>query len=439
MDRIANIALKISNLFTKNAEILAQDTKFKQRKSKLLPGSFLTSYIFGHLIHPKPSLEDICSLLLHNFKIKISKQGLEQRFNNNCVDYFRSTFNYMLNSLIENNFTKADILKQFTNVVLLDSSIISLPACMSAIFPGFGGTSSAAALRMQTLFDWTNDEIKHVEFAAATKNDQGYKGHLEHIDKGALLIQDLGYFDINSFKNIIDNGSYFLSRFRGKINTYRIEPSNNDKYEPFDVVSYLEQHNNGDIVSFSARIGATLHLPVRFIARPVPFEVYKERLRKAKREKKQNNLSEKTKYLLRWTIFITNISENMIDNKAIFILYKIRWQIELLFKLMKSQAGIDRVAARKEPRILCDIYARLLLVVLVIYLARPSNYCAQEVSLTKAFNRLRNYGAELIKSVGSYYLMKKLIKKIDTVFSTLAIKEHKRKRKTTMQLLGAVL
>ncbi len=131
----------------------------------------------------------------------------------------------------------------------------------------------------------------------------------------------------------------------------------------------------------------------------------------------------------------------MISDKNIFIVYKLRWQIELLFKLSKSQAGIDKVAGRKQPRIICEMYAKLILVTLVLYLTKADILDEKpEISLTKAFKKLKTYGSDFIKALKSEYLLKKLLHNVIEIFSKTALKEHKRKkRRTSFQLLEALI
>ena len=82
MEIISKMAKKIINVFTKKAEIMAIETKFKQRESKLTPEALISCLITAYAISPNASLEDICALLKENYNIKITKQGLSQRLNN---------------------------------------------------------------------------------------------------------------------------------------------------------------------------------------------------------------------------------------------------------------------------------------------------------------------------------------------------------------------
>jgi IS4 transposase len=41
-------------------------------------------------------------------------------------------------------------------------------------------------------------------------------------------------------------------------------------------------------------------------------------------------------------------------------LYRVRWQIELLFKLWKSQGRLDKSLGHRGERVLCEVLAKLL-------------------------------------------------------------------------------
>src|SRR5262249_57223750 len=65
--------------------------------------------------------------------------------------------------------------------------------------------------------------------------------------------------------------------------------------------------------------------------------------------------------LLGWSLFVTNCSEQELTWKGVVVLYRARWQIELLFKLWKSH---NRLAAHREGagalEVLAVFYAKLL-------------------------------------------------------------------------------
>jgi hypothetical protein len=67
------------------------------------------------------------------------------------------------------------------------------------------------------------------------------------------------------------------------------------------------------------------------------------------------------------------------------VLGHLRWQIELLFKLWKSYCRLARVAGRRRERVLCDLYAKLIGIVITQFLMAPWRLTAAgELSAVKA-------------------------------------------------------
>ena len=92
-------------------------------------------------------------------------------------------------------------------------------------------------------------------------------------------------------------------------------------------------------------IGEKEKFPVRLIIELVPEEVFNTRMQKVNKynKKKGHQTRKEYKNRARFNLFITNITDEMIDGEAIAKIYKIRWQIELIFKTWKSIFGLDNI------------------------------------------------------------------------------------------------
>jgi hypothetical protein len=76
-------------------------------------------------------------------------------------------------------------------------------------------------------------------------------------------------------------------------------------------------------------------------------------------------MSESKKLLLSFAIFVTNAPEDMISPEIIGTVYRLRWEIELIFKRWKSQLEIDYLKGIHRERIDCLIWARLCTVIII--------------------------------------------------------------------------
>jgi len=92
-------------------------------------------------------------------------------------------------------------------------------------------------------------------------------------------------------------------------------------------------------------------------------------------------------------LIITNIESGKMSTDELFSIYRLRWQIELMFKLWKSVLGIHKVQKMKLERFLCMLYAKLIYITFsieTISLVRSWQYKKKQkiLSVAKCFNTL---------------------------------------------------
>jgi hypothetical protein len=157
-------------------------------------------------------------------------------------------------------------------------------------------------------------------------------------------------------------------------------------------------------------IGKEEKFPTRLIFVLLPDEVRAERIRKHNKENKKKGRQTTEQYLARagMNLFITNVKKDVFQIETIMLVYRLRWQIELVFKIWKSTFGIDVIHKMKVERFKCMLYCKLLFIFLsweVVTFFRQSFYdsAGKWLSLDKCFKTLKRYALELrqylIKSV----------------------------------------
>lgn len=126
--------------------------------------------------------------------------------------------------------------------------------------------------------------------------------------------------------------------------------------------------------------------------------------------------SQRNQKLLGWTIMITNIPSSKLSSEYIGSIYRLRWQIELLFKLYKSHISIETIKGKSNSaRILCELYAKFCVILIFHGIAsciklEPD----REISLIKAFIELKKRSKELFVVLNNrlgdlYFFLQKLV------------------------------
>jgi len=97
-------------------------------------------------------------------------------------------------------------------------------------------------------------------------------------------------------------------------------------------------------------------------------------------------VSPTTLALLDYSIYLTNVPETMLSAEQVALLYRVRWQIELVFKLCKSYCGLRSLERLGLYRFLTELYARLIGLLLLCFLTAPLRLLSltQELSLVQA-------------------------------------------------------
>jgi IS4 transposase len=211
-----------------------------------------------------------------------------------------------------------------------------------------------------------------------------------------------------------------------------------DDKNKFDLIPYLDEQKDNIIEFKEIYIGKDERLKCRMICYRLPKDVADTRIRKKRAEYKKKGLNPPSKELLanlRYAIFITNIPKEKVSAEMIGTLYKIRWQIELIFKEFKSLMNIDVMQGQKETSINTFIYGQLINILVITDVKRLAILYAKKVNRELSFVKLiqhLKYNQNLEKAILNGNILE-LLEEIER--DIVKFCKTKRKRKTSRQLL----
>jgi predicted component of type VI protein secretion system len=116
----------------------------------------------------------------------------------------------------------------------------------------------------------------------------------------------------------------------------------------------------------------------------------------------------------------------------------VRWQIELLFKLWKSHGQIDASRSTKPWRILCDVYAKLLAMLVQHWVALIDLWGYPDRSLVKAAKTVQKYALQLVTGLWSHTRTRETLAIIARCLTAGCRMNRRKKEPHTYQLLLAV-
>ena len=241
-----------------------------------------------------------------------------------------------------------------------DSTIIKLPLRLFKVFSGVSNAYSAVCnARVQGVYDLLSGCFISFSIDPYSKNDLSAAPQLK-IQKGDLVLRDRGYCTNSEIKRHIDIGADCI--FRHKYNSIYIDRHTG---KAIDLKSVLVNQGKLDMEVYLNDENRT---KVRLIAAPVKIEVANKRRMKAKKEMRGHNPPPGLLFLMSWTIFITTIPRPQADFKKVFEIYRLRWRIEIMFKIWKSNMNFAKIHNVSENQLKVMLTARLIMIVICINL-----------------------------------------------------------------------
>lgn len=289
----------------------------------------------------------------------ITKQAIHKRLSRPAALFLRGCLATAIGSRLLGQ--RQGCPSTFGRVLVQDSTCISLPARLAALFPGPANQSAKkqACLRIQCLYDLLTECFVSFSLSAFTRNDQASAGDLVPLLKPRdMVLRDLGYFTIDSLKAIAAKGAFFLTRLR-----YGVSLFDPGSAELLDLAKRLRP---GATLDREVLLGQQEKFPVRLLAFPLPPQLAQERRRKARADRdKRLRHSKAYFYLLGWNLFLTNASQEQLPLATAAKLYRLRWRVEILFKAWKSHLGLHHLSKIGRHQVEVLVYGLLLFVVLM--------------------------------------------------------------------------
>jgi hypothetical protein len=372
------------------AEQLGWQTRFQQRKSKLNGSEFVQCIVFAGLANKDVSYTQLCESAL-DAGVVISPQGLEQRFSPASAELCRRVLDAAVKVVLTGYSSAIPVLMRFHGVYLRDSSVINLPIELFSVWPGVGGSAGkTAAVKLQVRLEYTSGQLAGPVLQAGREHDSHSPYQDEDLPAGAIRLGDLGFFSLHQFAADQRQGVYTLSRY--KIGTGLYDPNG----QPILLLDWLRGQSE---TQFEARVilGQIERIPCRLLVERVPQEVAEQRRRRLREyaRKKQVVVSALTLALTEWTLIVTDIPSELLSIPEALVLLAVRWQIELLFKRWKSLFQIDQWRSQDPWRILTELYAKLIGVVILNWVLLLDGGPLSRRSLWKAALAVRHFAPAL--------------------------------------------
>jgi Transposase DDE domain len=393
MGFIAKVGSTIQSLFGPLAEEAGKETKVIVRQRIFTHCSLVKTFVLGFLKKPDATDEELAQVAVQ-CGADVTPQAIAQRHTPEMVKFLEKLFRKAIKVVVGSPKALAPILERFTRVTILDSTTITLPDSMEKEFRGCGGSYNGgkAALKLQVELDLRSGALTHVEIEPGRSPDSATSRQDAEYPPGSLRIADLGYFNVGVFAAMLLKGVHFLSRLQFGTGVMRPDGTS------VDILSWLSKQP-GKVVDQMVLLGRDQRLSCRLIAWRVPEEQANRRRHKlrqlALRKRGQEPSAERMAWC-DWSILVTSLPVEMLTISEAIILYRSRWQIELLFKRWKSQDLVDVLSGSTDVRQMVRVWARLLAALVQHWLVVATSWDDPTRSWSKVSEAIRGFVGRLI-------------------------------------------
>jgi putative transposase len=315
--------------------MLGRSVAFIIRLREVKAGLFVWAVVLSRFGHGHPGFEEARRWYRQLAGKGLAPRPFQLRFKSNTAVHLfekvfaRATAQWQHGSAKDRAFHPLS--KRFSDVVLWDSTIMQLADELKGVFPGLRGI--AAGLKVSLAVSLYGLVPLFAQIVAATRNDMLLFPPLNAFVRGTLLLFDRGFVAYHRLRDIVAAGHFYVCRLRGNGNALIVSA----RRAPAYVRRALRRNPDGvwlrDVLPANKRIGKLWDVDVQL--RP-----NKERRRRvpARLVVLPGPEGEQRAYL-------TNLSSGW-RCAAVAELYRLRWQIELVFKELKQHLNLESLPTR---------------------------------------------------------------------------------------------
>jgi DDE family transposase len=430
---IEQVAASLQSALGAALDAIGRQTGVIQRKRKFSGASLLKMVVLTVLKSPKALTDDFVATAAQ-LGVPVTPQAVEKRFTPELVGFLRAGLEHVLEQAVAAEPAAIPLLERFTAVEIGDSTTITVPDEYAREFPGCHGKSDSgqAAVKIQARWELRTGKLTKLLVEPGRVSDGQNAAAEGPVEIGSLHLRDLGYFSLERFRELSAAGVYWISRWQQGTTVFDREG------QPLELLAYVRQQAGAGPLDVSIRLGSAERLPCRLIVLRVPQEVADRRRQKAyeKAQKHGRVPSADPLAWCDWTLLVTNCPADVLTWKEVVVLYRTRWQIELLFKLWKSHNHLAAFRATwSAVERMAVFWAKLIGVVVQHWLLLTSTWSDPRRSHWKAARVIRDWIVSLTGALDDLDRLRRVLEEMTATIRAVARQKLQGKHPSSFQLL----
>jgi hypothetical protein len=347
------LADTLQSLFSTHAQLLARSTGLIQRQRQLTAAQLARVLVFGWAQRPDASLEELAD------DLTISPQALHLRLNNpKAPDFFAGLLQRALSHALNATHRQSQLLARFHAVYIEDCTYLSLPLELN----NNSARSGTAGVKLFIRWNVAGGQLAELALHPDHTSDHLTRAAAAPLPSGVLRLADGGFYSAAAFDADTRAGVRWVTRVPANLS---IRPAQRPRQS---LAAFLGRARQS-FLDIDVVAGSRQPVEGRLLAWRVPAAVRRVRVTRLRRRcsKLGRTPSGVQIRMCGWTVLLTNLPREEFTPEEVQVLARVRWQVELLIKRFKSLGGVNRSRGRLACRVLCELYAKLLGCVVVMW------------------------------------------------------------------------
>ena len=320
------------------------------RQRKIDAASFVYSLIFGVSSGSGRSLASLRRFFMLSTGMVVAPSSFYKRFTMETVAVLRTALDHVLEQVRSARSDAEEVLGEFKDLLATDGTVLRLHDHLAKRWRASRTNHTQAAARLHLVMS----VVGHGAHRVALTGERASERKILKVGRwigGHLLLMDLGYYSFGLFDQIDRHGGFFLSRLKSNANL-RIIQDNRPSSSP-------------SAVELAGQMLASIRWGLRRAVVDVVVEVkvpqgrkIRGRGRRKARQFRMVGIRHDETRSYHW--YITNIPLQWVEGERMGTLYAMRWEVELVFRELKSQLGLGELTSSNQYVVESLIYATVI-------------------------------------------------------------------------------
>jgi hypothetical protein len=328
------------------------------------------------------------------------------------TDFMRNLVSLATEQLLVAPFdTSAPDTLPFERIHIHDGSTLKLHNGLKEEFPGRFTKTAPAAVELHLTMDLLSGGVDYMAIDADKESERQWQPYANE-SCGTLNLLDAGYFDIDYVAQIARSSGHCIIRAKININPTIIEAMDNSGTR----VGALEGKR---LNSIKLRQDEIVDLDVTWQKHPGPFRIIASW---DKRHKRRGYL-------------ITTLPRDQFSAQDILHYYALRWQVELLFKELKSYCSLSTFSTENKHIVQTLIWSSILVMLLKRYMAlATSALYSVAISTQKAQRSAMTWFHYLVSALTGVITVDSAMEQITSFLSVNSKRAHPKRDKGSLAM-----